>query len=325
MRLTITNQLNAHFVDVESPATESAEHDGVRVVIALDKPEGASFATVTCSGELEIATSSSAPFEDGSTATERLLAAGVLLSVPPTVEPVAADVLAAGYLRIDAALREVGAALRWRFNLSGGDAVFKDSTITLETDDRQLIEIQPILQAAMGDDMARIPPEGLGEVADMLHAGAREPLAHQLLREAWNLRHGNPRAALVVGVAAAEVGMKRLIAELVPEARWLVEEVPSPPLVHMARHYLKELPIRVEVASSERTPKHLRTILHAAVEARNTVVHRGAAPELPLRDTLAGIREFLYLLDFYAGEAWAADRLSPRTRAALGIESSGLE
>jgi len=114
--------------------------------------------------------------------------------------------------------------------------------------------------------------------------------------------------------------MKQLIAALVPDARWLVEELPSPPLSTMVKDYLKELPIRADVPPARRSPKHLRRLLHDAVEARNQVVHRGTTPAVSLRETLTGIREFLYLLDFYCGHSWAIERLSVETRAALALE-----
>jgi hypothetical protein len=46
------------------------------------------------------------------------------------------------------------------------------------------------------------------DVASLVVAEGREPLGHELLREAWFLRMTNPRSALVTGVAALEVGFK---------------------------------------------------------------------------------------------------------------------
>jgi hypothetical protein len=65
-----------------------------------------------------------------------------------------------------------------------------------------------------------------------------EPLAHQLFHDAWNLRYTNPRACLVVAVAAAEVGLKKVIGLIVPDAQWLLEEIPAPPIGKMLRKYI---------------------------------------------------------------------------------------
>lgn len=54
MRLRITHRLNAHFVDATSSAVEVFDHDGVQVSISLEKPGDGTFATVTCSGMVDI-------------------------------------------------------------------------------------------------------------------------------------------------------------------------------------------------------------------------------------------------------------------------------
>src|SRR5882724_4834683 len=54
------------------------------------------------------------------------------------------------------------------------------------------------------------------EVVELRNAGTQEPLGHQLFREAWNHRNLRPRSALVIGVAAAEVGFKQLVGSLAP-------------------------------------------------------------------------------------------------------------
>lgn len=65
-------------------------------------------------------------------------------------------------------------------------------------------------------------------LTELLSSNAEEPLAHELLREAADLRHIAPRSALLIGVSALEVGFKALVADLVPNAGWLVEEAPTP-------------------------------------------------------------------------------------------------
>jgi hypothetical protein len=108
--------------------------------------------------------------------------------------------------------------------------VFKDTAVTARLADGRPLGMQLVPRAAMGDDRSQLEPGGLAAVADLVTSSQREPVAHELWREAWNLRHTNPRSSLVIGVAAAEVGLKQLIAASVPDAASLVENIPSPPL-----------------------------------------------------------------------------------------------
>ena len=75
------------------------------------------------------------------------------------------------------------------------------------------------------------------DVAQMVAEGGTEPLCHELYREAWEERQKNPRNAVVFGIAAAEVSFKQCVSALAPDTRWLLENVPSPPLTKMLSEY----------------------------------------------------------------------------------------
>jgi hypothetical protein len=83
------------------------------------------------------------------------------------------------------------------------------------------------------------------------------------------------------------------------------------------RKVLPDLPVRADVEPNRRVPRHLRSAIAAAVEDRNRVVHLGVMPRCDLRETLLAIREFLYVLDMYAGHLWAESLLTEKTRSAL--------
>jgi hypothetical protein len=161
-------------------------------------------------------------------------------------------------------------------------------------------------------------------VQKLIEAAASEPLAHQLLREAKDVAGGNPRSALVVAVAAVESGFKHLVADLVPDAGWLAENVPSPPVVKMLKEFLPLLPVRLQLNDTVLAPpKYVRTLLTEAVEDRNRVMHTGRGQTGPdvhdqLHETLTAIQDTLYLFDYYAGHAWALEELTDAFREALG-------
>jgi hypothetical protein len=157
----------------------------------------------------------------------------------------------------------------------------------------------------------------IDEVVRKIEAGADEPLGRQLFREAWRQVGTNPRSALVIGVTAAEVGLKRLIATLLPGTGWLMDEIPTPPVGKILRKFLPTLQVKAKRIDGGpiMPPRELIRRIEEAVEYRNDVVHAGKPP--PTRQELAGmlraISDFLWMCDIYLGEHWAARHISPET------------
>lgn len=87
----------------------------------------------------------------------------------------------------------------------------------------------------------RISADIRGDVQTMLDAGAEEPLAHKLWREAWQLRGDNPRSALLIGMTALEVGVKNYIARAIPDTDWLLAQLPAPPTHRLLAEYIPTL------------------------------------------------------------------------------------
>lgn len=320
VRLSVTHQLNAHFVDVDAALHLDLDHEGVDVTIAASAPEEGAFARVTCTGSTAVATEGNGVINQKlAPGDPRILGMSWQFFVPRTIDSSAAAALDAAFEHIEEILERAGAALRWRFGLAGRDSVLAQAHAEVILDDGLVIELAPLSQAMMGDNRAAVGEPGWSEFANIVASEAWEPLGHQLLREAWNLHNRNPRSSLVIGITAAEVGLKQLIAELVPAVRSLVADLPSPPLAKMMKHTLPDLPIRADVPRDRRCPRDLRSRLDQAVQERNLVVHQGAQPTRSLRETLGAVREFLYLLDFYAGHPWAVEQLSDATLAPLGV------
>ena len=115
------------------------------------------------------------------------------------------------------------------------------------------------------------------EVVRRVELGFEEPLGRQLFREAWGQIGINPRGALVIGVAAAEVGLKRLIATLIPGAEWLVQELQAPSVRKILRDFLPTLPVRAKWAdgSEIKLPSKLISDVVKAFDLRNKVAHVG--------------------------------------------------
>jgi hypothetical protein len=156
------------------------------------------------------------------------------------------------------------------------------------------------------------------EVVRRVEAGAEEPLARQVFREAWEQIGVNPRSALVIGVSAAEVALRGLIGTLIPEAKWLVEEIQTPPVGKILRKFLPTLPVKARWLDgrSLMPPSKLINQIEKAFALRNDVVHVGVP--LPSRRELAimlrAISDLLWICDIYSGELWAEKHVSPETQ-----------
>lgn len=152
-------------------------------------------------------------------------------------------------------------------------------------------------------------------IGELLSNSHNEPLAHDLLHEAWDLRTTNPRSALVIGVAAAETGFKQFCATLAPDASWLIENVPSPPIVKMLEEYLPLIKTKNKIYGHIiPPPKDLIDVLKKAINLRNGIVH-GKPVELKkerVEEILNATRDILYLLDFYNGQLWAWEHVNSK-------------
>jgi hypothetical protein len=153
-----------------------------------------------------------------------------------------------------------------------------------------------------------VPPEIAAAVGALVASGQDEPLARQLLREAWAQKDQSQRSALVLAIAATEVGLKHCISALVPDARWLVENVSTPPLHKMLSEYLPLLPVRARLAGKTlEPPDDLLNEIKTGVVLRNRVVHLGHVklPAEKLDRILRAVSDLLWILDTYQGHEWA--------------------
>jgi hypothetical protein len=158
------------------------------------------------------------------------------------------------------------------------------------------------------------------DVLKLVGFGATGPAHHDLFREAWGQRTVNPRSALIVGIAAAEIAVKNCIASLLPGSEWLALHVPSPPLERILTEYLPTLPAKCRIKGDVRVPPPaLLANIKKGVSMRNGLAHRGAAaPSLgTTEDVLHAVRDLLWLTDYYCGAEWALEYLRAETMATL--------
>jgi len=141
-----------------------------------------------------------------------------------------------------------------------------------------------------------------------------EPLAFELLMEARQLQYGNPRSALVIAVAAAEVGTKRCLQHVNPNLADVLEAEDCPPMLDLLdRYYPKDSPSKIGPSIIEE--------LRKAVSERNRLVHAGkfTLKRDQVRRRLCAIEDLLRLFDIQMGNEWAEKFLSARVRHELGL------
>jgi hypothetical protein len=155
------------------------------------------------------------------------------------------------------------------------------------------------------------------QISQLLDAAIPQPLGHDLLREAWRIHESNPRAALVVAIAALETGLKQFIGSQLPQTDWILRNLPSPPLHKIVRDLLPTIPSRATGHTTFAGADSAAVrVVREAVERRNSLVHVGQVDiDREWLTTLFQVaRRLLYQLDYHAGHEWApevAERVHP--------------
>jgi hypothetical protein len=201
----------------------------------------------------------------------------------------------------------VWSLLRWRSDAIGSHEFFQTILASEWSSDDQSCWYKLPVKGYMktgGWVIPRLNEPLMNSVQRLLTDGIVEPTSEELFREAWAARGANPRAGLLLAVAAAEVGFKELVIDLVREVQWFALNVQSPPLVKLLSNSLPELPVRQGDATSP--PKELRKVIAKAVEARNHLAHQGEfdRQEVDLGEILEAVQSLLHQFAYYRGFSW---------------------
>jgi hypothetical protein len=217
----------------------------------------------------------------------------------------------AGWRRLGLVLK----GLRWRLGDSTIETGRRWGSIAISVDGEKWQELYPPTPGP-GRVLTwpYLLPEWLSEAfKEGVSLCQTVPLGHELLRDARLLARNNPRSALVMLVAAAEIGFKQSVATAGGKRRlslqtW-VDEMGE--LV---------IPFKLEINGKEpHPPDTVRREVRSAVRKRNKVVHEGyrTISQRRVDEYLDAVKDLLYLLDFYAGHMWAWASISKETRDIL--------
>jgi hypothetical protein len=205
--------------------------------------------------------------------------------------------------------------LRWRCGVGGGHNPFSHVSSQWSLDGQNWESLPSTLKMDIsGDKVLIFTKDTLSEIEFQLNRGLNQPLGRELYLEAWEQRHQNPRSSLIVGIAAAETGLKHCISSCVPDAKWLIENVASPDLVKMLSGYLPLLPTKNRVNKNVFAPgSYIYETLRKGVYMRNEIVHgKGISiNHETLKEILLVIRNVLWILDYCSGYDWALSHVHP--------------
>jgi hypothetical protein len=213
--------------------------------------------------------------------------------------------------------------LHWRYNIDASRARFSSRGMQWSWNGDSWHTV-PMHGSGVAHVLHGVPshPHAGAETEALLRAGVSAPLAYEMLQEAIDLQTAAPRAALAIAVAALEIGVKSFIAELVPDARWLAQEVPSPPVVAMLRDYVPQLPARLRIDDRiVPPPRQVLERLKDGINKRNQLTHVGVegVDGQFLKEVIEAVSDSLRLLDYYSGQAWALQWLTQETIEELGL------
>lgn len=233
---------------------------------------------------------------------------------------------------LNAAVNQVVNTLRWRFGMRGSTHPLENLELGYSLDGKTWGSISEKWDYRLLENVGTPPSwyTGLATYDDaqrLMRLGQYEPIGHDLFREAWTLRWDSPRSALLVGIAAIEVGTKRCVATLEPSSEKSMRN-DSMSVKALLTEILPNL--RAGMPDDEKLlpSDDMIATVHAGIQARNALVHRfpgepkydQALQQLvgPQLDALlATISDFLWLFDIYTGHQWARQFVRPITLQVL--------
>lgn len=198
------------------------------------------------------------------------------------------DFIVALHRDMDRMASEIFNVVRWRMGIVGGPLGLHSEWSFMrwhdDTEGEKVIDEHGFLNSQMlaGGFTLHMPKmqeidfdkECRLNVESLIEFQSRQPLYHDLFREAWQNQRDNPRSAVVMGIAAAETGFKTSLMDLNPSVSWIVENLQSPPLDRMLRDYMAQLPARNRFNGEvRRPPKKIISTIKKGIELRNKLVH----------------------------------------------------
>ena len=149
----------------------------------------------------------------------------------------------------------------------------------------------------------------INELKKAVALGLEEPVYHELLREAKELKFKSSRSSILVAISAAEVAVKEVLYKLVPKGQWLIENITFPPIFKVVKEYFPKIVPEEKYIRIKETCESLIPELHKAISLRNLIAHQGQSPpdDEKVEDIIQLVEQLLWICDYCSGYEWSAD------------------
>lgn len=276
--------------------------------------------------------------EFGAYPPDGICTATQLVETPPSAgsqgsRPVLDGAMDEQYWGLFERVAEVLRIVRWRMPTPGTQAIKAPVGYWSSNDGSDWHEVH-----RLGKILGFVLPERAGDfttlvagVQHLVDADLVEPPGHAVLAEVKAQSHLGRRAAIILASAAIEIAVKNFLGKMVPGTEWLAENLPTPPIHKILRDYLPSIlsksrprEVLLEMELGSKIPLRLTKFVEELNNRRNRLVHgwsKGNADRI-CADDIEGVRDLLYLLDFYAGNSWALENMSPLLRGELTAQWS---
>ena len=215
------------------------------------------------------------------------------------------------YDRLSVANKTLVGLLRWRYAQEGPLSPISGGNFLCSNDNGNSWQSIPprygMRDVTLYQSTFKIKEADVNEIRELITTGQKEPIYHELLREAKELQYSSPRSSILIAMSAAEVAVKFTIAKKVPESTWLLDSIQSPSLVKILTDYFPVLfPYKIKPYKTSKENSFIETIKDG-VSIRNKIIHQGDAPPSieKVKAIIKSVQELLWVCDYCSDYHWA--------------------
>jgi hypothetical protein len=213
--------------------------------------------------------------------------------------------------------------IRWRYAQEGPPAPISSRGLSWSNNDGKTWYPLPgwysIQDVTAPSSVLKLEEISMHELSESISLGLEEPVYHELLREAKELKFKSSRSSILISISAAEVAVKGVIYKLVPNSQWLIENVQSPPIIRIIKDYFPQIVPEEKYSKIKKVCESLTSTLEKAIFIRNRVAHRGESPpeDEKVESIIQTVEQLLWVCDYCSGYEWSVDYINSEMKNSI--------